>query len=45
VWWREEVPAGLWWTNLREGDNVKDPGMDGRIVVKWIFEKRDGCMD
>jgi hypothetical protein len=25
--------------NLREGDNLKDRGVDGRIIFKRIFEK------
>jgi hypothetical protein len=24
---------------------LNDPGVDGRIILKWIFEKRDGAMD
>jgi hypothetical protein len=30
--------AGHWWGNLREEDHLKDPGIDERIVLKWILE-------
>jgi hypothetical protein len=30
---------------MREGDHLKDPGVDGRIMIKWIFKKWDGGMD
>jgi hypothetical protein len=27
---------------LREVDHLKNPGVDGRIILKWIFERLDG---
>jgi hypothetical protein len=34
-----EVNKGFWLGNLREGDHLEDPGVDGRIILKWIFER------
>ena len=31
--------------NLREGDHVEDPRVDGSIILKWIFEKWNEGMD
>jgi hypothetical protein len=28
-----------------EGEHLKDPGIDRRIILKWIFEKWDGGKD
>jgi hypothetical protein len=40
---KREVHTGFWWGNLREGDHLGDPGVDGRIILKWIFKTRDGA--
>jgi hypothetical protein len=37
------VHTRFWWGDLREGDHLGDPGVDG-ITLKWIL-KWDGVMD
>ena len=41
MWGREEAYTGFWWGNLRERDHLGDPGIDGRIILRWIFRKWD----
>jgi len=38
---RREVHTGFWWGNLKEINHTKDPGVDGRIILRWIFRKWD----
>jgi hypothetical protein len=35
----------VWWGNLGKGDHLKNPGVDWRIILKWIIMKWDGDMD
>jgi hypothetical protein len=42
VWARGEVHIGFLWGDLRDGDHLKDPGVDGMIILKLIFKTWDG---
>jgi hypothetical protein len=33
--------TGFWLGELKESHNLEDLGIDGRIVLKWIFKKWD----
>ena len=35
----------FWLGNQRERDHTKDPGVDGRIMLKWVIEKWNGGID
>jgi hypothetical protein len=39
---RIEVYTGFLWESLREIDHLEDPGVDVKIILRWIFRKRDG---
>jgi hypothetical protein len=36
------VYKGIWWGKLRERDNLKDIGVDERIILKLVFKKWNG---
>jgi len=37
-----KVHTGFWWGNARESDHLEDTGVNGRIILKWVFRKGDG---
>jgi hypothetical protein len=36
------VLTGFWWEDLRKGDHLGVLGVDGKIILKWIFKKWEG---
>jgi hypothetical protein len=36
------VYAWFWWGNARESDHLEDPGIDGKIILRWIFRNWEG---
>jgi hypothetical protein len=34
IWGKREVHTGFWWGEVREGDHLKDPGVDVRKILK-----------
>jgi len=36
-----ETYTGFWWENLREREHLENPGVDGRIILRWILRKSD----
>jgi hypothetical protein len=45
VWGTVEVYIGFWWGDLRERNHLEDLSVDGRIILKYTFKKREGGRD
>ena len=41
IWGREKAYTEFWWGSLKEIDHLEDPGVDGMIILRWIFRKWD----
>jgi len=41
LWEKERCIQGFDGGHLRERDLLEDPGLDGRIILKWMFRSRD----
>jgi len=39
VWVRGEAYRGFCWENPRERYHLEDPGVDGRLILRWFFRK------
>jgi len=45
-WVRVGAYKGFWWGKLRKRDHLGEPGLDGRIILRWILRNWDvECMD
>jgi hypothetical protein len=34
----EGANTGFWWGHMRERDHLENPGVDGRIILRWIYK-------
>ena len=44
-WGRGGVVTGFWLGNVIKRNHLQEPGIDVRIILKWIFKKWEWGMD
>jgi hypothetical protein len=42
LWEKGDVYNGFWWGLMRKKGHLDNLGVDGSIILKWIFKKSDG---
>ena len=42
---RGEAYTGFWWGNVKEREHLGNPGVEWRVILRWIFRKWDVGMD
>jgi hypothetical protein len=45
VWETEERHTVFWWGELRKRLYLEDVGVDGMIILKWIFTRNENVWD
>ena len=41
VWGERRCVCRFWWGNSKEKYDLEIPGVDGKIILRWIFKKWD----
>jgi len=41
VWGREKIYTSFGWENLRERDQLENPGVDGKVILRSTFRNSD----
>jgi hypothetical protein len=42
IWGRTGLDPGFWWGNPKEKGHLEDPGIDKRIILKRLLNKKNG---
>jgi hypothetical protein len=37
----DRFTTGFWWGNVKKVDHLEEEGVDGRIILRYIFRKWD----